>query len=172
MLFWVVLSGTLFTLGCTLAPSFSTYYGLKAMQGFTLTAGQTIGLAFIQDMFYFHEHAKKIGIWTSLFLASPYCGPLFGNFIISGTGSWKNVFWMVFGLGCFDLILIGLFVDESWYRRDIPQDKQPARGNRLLRLIGVWQLRVHNGYFLTIFHSFQRLALVLFKPIMVPIMVY
>jgi MFS family permease len=75
----------------------------------------------IKDRFFFHEHARKIGLWAGLFLLSPYCGPLFGNFIIAGTGSWRNVFWLVFAVCAFDLLLIVLFVDESWYRRDIPR---------------------------------------------------
>jgi MFS family permease len=62
VLFWTVLTVTLFLLGSALTQSFEGYYGLRTLTGFTLTAGQTIGLAFIQDMFFFHEHAKKIGV--------------------------------------------------------------------------------------------------------------
>jgi len=172
VLFWVVLSGTFFTLGCTLAPSFNVYYAMKALQGFTLTAGQTSGLAFIQDMFFFHEHAKKIGIWTAVFLASPYFGPLFANFIIAGTGSWRDVYWLVFGTGCLSVISVVCFLDETWYRRDIIQEKQPARGHRILRIVGLWQIRVHFGYFGTFAKSCQRLLSVFLKPIMIPIMIY
>ena len=142
------------------------------MQGFTFTAGQTSGLAFIHDMFYFHEKARKIGIWTALFLASPYFGPLFANFIIAGTGSWQNVYWLIFGIGCVNLLLIVLVLDETWYRRDIAIDHQPARGNRLLRVVGIWQIRVHDGYFGTIWISCRRMMAVFVKPIILPIMIY
>ena len=37
------------------------------MMGFTLTACQTIGLSFIKDMFFFHEHARKIGMQSLFF---------------------------------------------------------------------------------------------------------
>jgi hypothetical protein len=50
----MILLGIMFTLGSALAQSFEAYYGLRAHAGFTLTAGQTIGLAFIQDMFFFY----------------------------------------------------------------------------------------------------------------------
>jgi MFS family permease len=142
------------------------------MMGFTLTAGQTIGLSYIKDMFFFHEHAWKIGLWAGLFLLSPDCGPLFGNFIIAGTGSWRNVFWLVFAICAFDLLLIVLFADESWYRRDIAQAEQPARGSRLLRLVGIWQIRVHSGYFLPLQTSCHRLVAVFIKPVIVPTMIY
>lgn len=172
LLFWVVVAGTFFTLGCTLAPSFRVFYGMKALQGFTLAAGQTCGLAFIQDMFFLHEIARKIGIWTTCFIGSPYAGPLFANFIIAGTGSWQNVFWLIFGLGCLNILLIGLFVDETWYRRNISMELQPRRGIRLGRVVGLWQIKVHSGYFGTVWASCQRMITVLLKPIMIPIMIY
>ena len=49
-LLWSTVLGTIFTLVCALAPDFSVFYGFRAPMGVTLTAGQTIGLAFIKDM--------------------------------------------------------------------------------------------------------------------------
>jgi hypothetical protein len=172
LIFWVALSGTMFSLGCTLSPSFNVYYGMKAMQGFVLTGGQTCGLAFIHDMFFFHEQARKIGIWTAVFLASPYFGPLFANFILAGTGSWRAVYWLIFALGCFNLVLMVLFLDETWYRRDIAPSAQPGRGNRLLRVVGLWQIRNHKGYFGTVAQSVRRLIAVFLKPIILPLLIY
>jgi MFS family permease len=125
------------TLGCTMTHSFSVYYGMRALVAFMLNAGQTIGLAFIQNIFLFRQHVQKIGIWTALFLVSPYCSPLFGNFIISSTNSWRAVYWMIFGLGCGTVALIILPIDEQWYRRDIPMENQPKPGNRLMKLLGI-----------------------------------
>jgi len=164
--------GTFFTLGCCLTTSFKTFYGLRALMGFTLTACQVIGLSFIKDMFFFHEHARKIGLWAALFLLSPYCGPMFGNFIIAGTGEWRYVFWLVFAVCCFDLLLIILFADESWYRRDIKREEQPDRGSRLSRLIGLWQIRNHHGYFQPLSTALRRLVVVFIQPIIIPVMFY
>lgn len=130
VLFWTTFTGTFFTLACVLTPSFTVFYGFRALMGLTHTAGQTIGLAFIKDMFFFHEHARKIGLWVAFFFASPYMGPLLGNFIIDGTGEWRPVFWLVFAIGCLDLLLIVLFLDETWYRRELGQADQPDRGSR------------------------------------------
>jgi MFS family permease len=172
VLFYTTLAGTLLTLGCILAPSFSVFYGLRTIQSFFFTALQTIGLAFIQDMFFFHEHAKKIGIWTSCFLVSPYVGPLFANFIVWGTDSWRAPYWMVFGLGCLVLILVVLFIDEPWYRRDIAPENQPPNGIRIFKVLGLWQLRNHNGYFLNLSTGYRRLTSVLIKPVIILIMIY
>ncbi|KAH8654545.1 major facilitator superfamily domain-containing protein [Tricladium varicosporioides] len=172
VLFWTVLAGTFFTLGCCLTKSFTAFYALRALQGFTLTSGQTIGLAYIKDMFFFHEHARKIGLWAGLFLLSPYAGPCFANFIIDGTGDWRPVFWLVLAICCADMVLIVCFLDESWYRRDIAQADQPPRGNHFSKLIGIWQIQVHKGYFLTVLSSYERLWSVLTKSIMLPVMTY
>ncbi|KAF2457508.1 major facilitator superfamily domain-containing protein [Lineolata rhizophorae] len=172
VLFWTQVSGSLFTLGCAVTDDFDTFYGLRAMMGLTLTVCQVLGLSYIKDMFYFHEHARKIGIWAAMFLLSPYCGPLFGNFIIDGTGDWRPVFWLVFAVCIADLVLIVLFADECWYRRDIPMAEQPARGNRITRLVGIWRFQVRNNYFRPIGWSVARLFIVFLKPVMIPTMCY
>lgn len=171
-MFWVVLMGTMFSLGAAVAPTFQIYYGMKAMQGLTLSAGLTSGLAFIHDMFFFHEQARKIGIWTTVFIASPYFGPLFASFILEGTGSWRAVYWLIFAVGCLNLVLIAAFLDETWYRRDVPMAVQPKRGYRLLRIVGVWQIKVHKGYFASLTQSMQRMMLVFLKPVIIPLLVY
>ena len=157
----------------TLTTSFSVFYGFRALMGLTLTSFQVTGLACVKDMFYFHEHARKIGIWVALFIVSPYISPLFGNFILAGTdNNWRAVFWMVFGTCCLDLVLIVLFADETFYNRSIPRDQQPARGSRIMRVLGVWQIKNHRGYFSSFGLCARRLFTVLFNPIMIPVMVY
>ncbi|KAK6532487.1 hypothetical protein TWF281_006676 [Arthrobotrys megalospora] len=171
VLFWTTLAGAFFTLGCCLTTNFETFYGMRALMGFTLTACQTIGLSFIKDMFFFHEHARKIGIWAAIFLVAPYLGPCLGNFIIDGTGEWRNVFWLVFAICCLDLVLILGFADETWYVRNAPE-KVP-RGNRIMRVLGLWQIQNHTSLQLVSFPtSWVRLVKVLFRPTMIPIMIY
>jgi MFS family permease len=161
-----------FSLGIPLVQNFEGFYGLKALQGFSLSGGQSIGLAFIQDMYFFHQHARKIGIWTTVFLACPYVGPMFGYFIIAKTDNWRLIYWMIFALAWIVLITILLFADETAYRRDILVSEQPPRGNRIMRLIGVWQIRVHHGYFHPVRSSYKRLLMLTIKPIMLPIFIY
>ena len=158
VMFWSVLAGTLFTLACTVTHNFLVFYGFRAMMGLTLTAYQAVGLSCIKDMFFFHEHARKIGIWVALFVLSPYLGPLLGNFIISGTNEWRPVFWMAFGTCCLDLVLIVVFLDETFYNREIPKEAQPDRGPRLMRVIGSWQIRNHN-YFRPVLRFVEVLSL-------------
>jgi MFS family permease len=176
VMFWSTLTGTFFTLACAVTDSFPVFYGFRALMGLTLTAYQVVGLACVKDMFFFHEHARKIGIWVALFILSPYLGPFFGNFIIAGTGDWRVVMWLVFALCCADLVLIVAVCDESYYERGIPVEEQPARPQtfaaRMSRVVGIWQIRNHSGYFKTFWHCCKRLLSTFFKPIIIPAMLY
>lgn len=145
---------------------------MRALVGLVAQAALTSGLAFIQDMFFFHEHTRKIGIWAAVFLFAPYFGPLWGNFIVAGTGNWRIVQWIVFVVGALNIILMILFLDEPWYRRDIPAINQPARGHRIFRLLGTWQLRVHRQYFDSLGKSILRLILVAVRPVVFLIFIY
>jgi hypothetical protein len=52
--------------------------------------------------FFFHEHARKIGIWAWAFVISPYLGP-FLSAIISNYKPWRTSFWI-------DFLIVGLAV--------------------------------------------------------------
>jgi MFS family permease len=175
-MFWSTLTGALCTLACAVTHSFPVFYGFRAMMGLTLTAYQVVGLACIQDMFYFHEHARKIGIWVALFILSPYLGPFFANFIIAGTGDWRAVMWLVFAICCANLVLVVMLCDETYYERDIPIEQQPLRPQsfvaRLSRVVGIWQIQHHRGYFKTVAHSVTRLVKTFLRPIIIPTMFY
>ena len=170
VLFWSSFLGLAFTIGCALAPNFSSFYGMRALQCVTQSTGQTIGLAFVKDMFFFHEHARKIGLWYAVFICSPFFTPLLGNFIIAGLGEWRPVFWMVVGWAAFLVCLILVYGDESYYNRSVPVDLQPERNptqiGRLSRVLGIWQIRNHTGgYFPGLVRAYARLLEVFLKPV-------
>lgn len=169
VLFWTTFLGAAFTIGVALAPSYPVFYGMRALQCVNQGVGSAIGLAFVKDMFYYHEHARKIGIWYALFLCSPYFGPLFSNFMLARLGDWRPAMWLVFAWAASLTVLIFLFGDESWYNRRVPIPQQPARpqttAGRVSRVLGVWQVQHHRGYYTTWLIGYSRLVAVLFKPI-------
>jgi MFS family permease len=176
VLFWSSLLGFFFTLGAVLAPNFSVHYAMRILQAVTQSTGQTIGLAFIEDCFFYHEHARKIGIWYAIYISSPFLAPMFGNFIVGTTAQWHTIFWCVIAWAGGLLCMILAFGDESFYNRSIPISQQPIRGkghlNRLLRVIGVWQIQNHRGYFATISSSYLRLLQVFCKPVIMLTMLF
>lgn len=56
---------------------------------------------------------------------------------------WPVPFWVYTAMTALGLVLVVLFVDETFYDRRIPTEAQPPRGTRIGRLLGVpqWQSR-------------------------------
>jgi len=176
VLFWSTVLGMSFHLGAILAPDFNTYYALRVISALNVSVGQTIGLTFVKDCFFFHEHARKIGIWITMFACAPFLCPMLGNFIIGTIGEWRPVFWMVFGWYCFLLCLLVMFGDETYYNRTVSVDQQPVRRagqyQRLLRVLGAWQLKHHSGYFTTVISAYWRLLHIFIKPVILLMMIF
>lgn len=114
---------------------------MRALQALTQGTGSSIGLALIQDMFFFHQYACKIGLWYAVFLISPFLGPMLGNFMVAGLGKWCPLFWLVFAWAAGLTAMILAVGDETYYRRDMPLGRQPrCLGSCLWRVVGGWQL--------------------------------
>lgn len=168
-IFWTALISAFLNLGVALSPDWQTYYVTRVVQGLFSNAPPSIAIAFIRDMFFFHERARKIGLWTTLFIASPYFGPLFGNFMLAGLLDWRPALWLWVAMQTLFVVACILFLDETWYNRDIADELQPRRGsgfmNRMSRVMGIWQIR-HHSQFLTLRHSVVRFVQAILKPVL------
>ncbi|KAJ6124595.1 hypothetical protein N7471_011912 [Penicillium samsonianum] len=175
VLFWSTVMGLFFTLGCVLAPNFPTYYAMRALQGVTQGTGSSIGLQLIQDMFFFHEHPRKIGLWYGIFLVSPFAGPMLGNFMVAGLGTWRPLFWLVFAFAACLTVMIIACADESFYNRDVADEKQPKRAMntmaRLSRVVGWWQLQHHREYYRPVLPCYLQLFKVALRPIILLVVI-
>jgi hypothetical protein len=69
----------MFTLVCFFTRDWETFYALRALQPLTQATGSLIGLVVIHDLFYVHEHARKIGNWYKSFLVVPFEGKCLGT---------------------------------------------------------------------------------------------
>ncbi|KAI0009194.1 MFS general substrate transporter [Xylariaceae sp. FL0662B] len=123
---------------CAAATTFESFMAARILNGFFSTVSQVGGLIFIQDMFFFHERARKINIWASFFVISPYLGPLLAAFQVD-TKPWPTPFWVYTAETGLCLLLTIAFVEETFYDRRRPQAEQPGRGTRLTRILGVAQ---------------------------------
>ncbi|EEY23061.1 conserved hypothetical protein [Verticillium alfalfae VaMs.102] len=169
-LFWSNLIGFLFTIGTALAPNFTTFYAMRALKGFFITSSQTISIAFIRDMFFHHERARKIGIWALLYIASPYWGPLVGNFVLRRHPQVAGYILDLCRRGVlWTCSFIVMFLDETWYNREIHSSNQPRRGagfwSRMSRIVGIWEFRNQKGYYKPVYQSFKKYIITLTKPV-------
>ncbi|KAI9705223.1 MAG: hypothetical protein M1820_005370 [Bogoriella megaspora] len=163
VLFWFALTALWTAAWCAGAGSYDSFMAARILNGFFSTVAQGGGLMFIKDMFFFHEHARKINVWASFIILSPYFGPLFAAFIIS-TQKWQwafGVYTIETGL-C--LIAIILLVEETFYNRRIPPSTQPPRGSHWQRLVGIsqWRSRYQRS---TPMQAIMRPIRVILKPI-------
>ena len=146
VLFYFLVLATATAIWCAAAKSFESFMAARILNGFFSTVSQGGGLMFIYDMFYFHERARKINIWSAFIILSPYFGPLFAAFIIA-TESWQVPFWVYVAETALCLVLVILFVEETYYDRRLPS--QPERGTHLTRLLGLaqWKSRHQRNTF-------------------------
>ncbi|PNS20561.1 hypothetical protein CAC42_6011 [Sphaceloma murrayae] len=163
VLFWFLVIGAATAAWCAAATTFESFMAARILNGFFSTVAQGGGLMFIYDMFFFHERARKINIWSAFIILSPYVGPLFAAFIIN-TQPWPIAFWVYFTESALALILVVIFVEETYYDRRISIESQPPRGTRLESLIGIAQFRTRK-YRNTFAQASLRPVRVILKPI-------
>ncbi|KAI9825357.1 MAG: hypothetical protein M1826_007035 [Phylliscum demangeonii] len=129
---------------CAAATSFNSFLAARIVNGLFSGVTQSGGLMFIQDIFFFHEHPRKINIWSAAIVLSPYLGPFTGAFVIWKT-TWRWSFWIVTILTGLCWLAVLLFMDETYYDRGASAAAAAtvpvARGSRLGRLLGIEQWR-------------------------------
>ena len=64
VVFYFLIIATATAAWCAGASSFPSFMAARILNGFFSTVTQAGGLMFIQDMFFFHERARKINIWA------------------------------------------------------------------------------------------------------------
>lgn len=168
VLFWTEVGAFCFTLGTALSPNYETFFAMRALSAVFLTASQTVALAFLKDMFFFHERARKIGLWACVYICSPYIGPLLGNFVVGKTHKWEDAYWMGTGVVAIQVILVVFFIDETWFNRTVSSAYQPPRsqsfGARMMRVTGLWQIGQDKSYFTSFKSAYHALIVIILQP--------
>ncbi|KAH7910354.1 major facilitator superfamily domain-containing protein [Hygrophoropsis aurantiaca] len=130
VLFWTQLFALAYLIGATFAPDLSTFTAMRCLTAFFGTCPQVTGLYVVTDIFPFHLQARKLNIWTSGFILSPFLSPFLFGFLVA-RASWR---W-AYGIGCIYgaivLILIVFFMEETLYDRTVrPIPPRPSEGSR------------------------------------------
>ena len=91
----VILGGvfiyTVASIGCTVAPNFSTLLVFRALQGTSAGVGMIVGRAVIRDLFEGPQAQKLLSLVTMLFAFAPAVAPVIGGWIHVILG-WHAVF--------------------------------------------------------------------------------
>jgi hypothetical protein len=80
---------------CALSPSYISLVVARIVMGLAVSPCECLPSATIAEIFFLHERAFRIGIYTLLLLGGKNLVPLVSAAIIQGLG-WRWVFWWVF----------------------------------------------------------------------------
>jgi hypothetical protein len=57
---------------CAGATSFESYMAARILNGFFGSVAAGGGLMFIKDIYFYHQHARKINLWATALILSPF----------------------------------------------------------------------------------------------------
>ena len=77
---------------CALSPSYNSLLVARIFQGVAVSPVECLPSATIAEIFFLHERAYRVGIYTLLLLGGKNLVPLVSAAIIQGLG-WRWVFW-------------------------------------------------------------------------------
>ena len=80
---------------CALSPTYSSLVIARIFMGLAVSPCECLPSATIAEIFYLHERAYRLGVYTLLLLSGKNLLPLVSAAIIQGL-DWRWVFWQVF----------------------------------------------------------------------------
>lgn len=113
---------------CALAPTYAQLATARVFQGISVSPVECLPSATIAEIFFLHERAFRVGIYTLLLLGGKNLVPLVSAVIIQAKG-WRWVFWVVTMVAAFGLAILFLFVPETFWDRT-PRPKSRGLSHR------------------------------------------
>ncbi|KAK2006045.1 major facilitator superfamily transporter [Colletotrichum eremochloae] len=111
-----------------LSPNFTSLVLARIFQGIAVSPVECLPSATIAEIFFLHERAFRIGIYTLLLLGGKNLVPLVSAVVIQAMG-WRWVFWVVSMVVAFCGVLLFFFVPETFWDR-IPPGQRNAGSRR------------------------------------------
>lgn len=119
---------------CALSPSFPSLIVARILQGVAVSPVECLPSATVAEIFFLHERAYRLGIYTLLLLGGKNLIPLVSAVIIQSL-SWRWVFWVVTFVVALCGVLLFLFVPETfWERVPHAKPKTPSRPGLFKRI--------------------------------------
>ena len=114
---------------CALSPSFSSLVVARIFMGFAVSSVECLPSASVAEIFFLHEKAYRLGIYTLLLLGGKNLMPLVSAAVIQSL-HWRWVFWIVAMVVGFGFCLLFLFVPETFWDRTPRPHKHTQRLHR------------------------------------------
>lgn len=105
----------------------------RVIMGFGGSPTEALPSSSIAEIYFLHERAYRLGIYTLLMLGGKNIVPMIAGFIISSLG-WNWLFWIETIIVGMNLVLTFFFVPETFFERPaVPKDKKSIRETELAR---------------------------------------
>ena len=114
LMIWSVLTFTLASLLCGLAPSLPILVAFRVIQGITGGVMQPLSQSVMLEGFPPHERGRAMGFWSVGVVLAPILGPVIGGYLTL-TYSWRWVFYVNIPVGFLSLVLLQLYVFDPPY---------------------------------------------------------
>lgn len=101
---------------CAVSPNFTSLVLARIFQGFSVSSVECLPSASVAEIFFLHEKAYRLGIYTLLLLGGKNLVPLISAVIIESL-HWRWVFYIVAMIVGFGLCLLFFFVPETFWSR-------------------------------------------------------
>ncbi|CAP85582.1 Pc20g02530 [Penicillium rubens Wisconsin 54-1255] len=131
-----LLGATLFVVSavwCAASPNYPSLVVARIFQGLAVSPVECLPSATIAEIYFLHERAYRVGIYTLLLLGGKNLIPLVSAAIIESL-SWRWVFWIVAMIVGMCLVLLFFFVPETFWDRTprprVPKQKRPRGPGR------------------------------------------
>lgn len=106
---------------CAVSPNYPSLVIARVFQGFAVSPVECLPSATIAEIYFLHERAYRVGIYTLLLLGGKNLVPLASAAVIGSLG-WRWVFWIVSIVVGACLVLLFFFVPETvWDRTPRPR---------------------------------------------------
>ncbi|TVY80388.1 putative MFS-type transporter [Lachnellula suecica] len=120
---------------CALSPNYSSLVVARVIQGIAISPVECLPSATIAEIFFLHERAYRIGIYTLLLLSGKNLVPLVSAAIIQSL-SWRWVFWIISMIVGFLGVLLFFFLPESfWDRTPRPKSRKSSKNVSKLSIL-------------------------------------
>ena len=129
---------------CALAPNFANLVVARIFMGIAVSSVECLPSATVAEIFFLHEKAYRLGIYTLLLLGGKNLVPLVSAAIIQGLG-WRWVFWIVAIIVGFAGCLLFLFVPETFWDRTPRPHKHTKGQHRFPQMSNLHLFRTHSA---------------------------
>ncbi len=110
-------------IGNSIVATGTTIGSLKANQclsGFGAAPVDSLIQISITDIFFLHEHGRRLSIYMFSLYAGSYLSPVAAGYVYTGQGDWKWIVWWFLIINSALLVLQFFCMEESLYKRDKP----------------------------------------------------